>query len=193
LFLKNNSFYRYLHHVATPRIIHGDVKASNVLVDSEFSAKVADFGFVKLIPEGASNMRGSLGYLAPEYDGVSEKGSESCDVYSFGILLLELISGKKPIENIGHGVKSNIIDWTTPLLEEGKVEEIVDPRLEGRYDEEEVIGAVQVASMCLQHSPEKRPTMLEVVNLLKRKTKGGDTKISPDAPQIRADMQNHVE
>ena len=183
---------RYLHHLATPHVIHGDVKASNVLLDSEFCAQVADFGFTKLIPEGASHAKGGLGYLAPEYDAISEKASESCDVYSFGILLLELISGRKPIENIGHGVKCNIIDWATPLLEDGKVEELVDPRLEGKYDEEEVIRVIKVATMCLQNSPGKRPTMIEVVNLLKRKTKDGDTRLAEYGTQIGVDIHDNV-
>ena len=114
------------------------------------------------------------------------------DVYSFGILLLELISGRKPIENIGHGVKCNIIDWATPLLEDGKVEEFVDPRLEGKYDEEEVIRVVKVATMCLQNSPGKRPTMIEVVNHLKRKTKDGDTRLAEYGTQIGVDMHDNV-
>ncbi|GJY55339.1 retrotransposon protein, putative, ty1-copia subclass [Tanacetum coccineum] len=84
----------YLHHHVTPHIIHGDIKASNILLDSDFKAQVADFGFAKLIPEGATHAttqgKGTLGYLAPEYS-VLGKASESCDVYSFGILLLELI------------------------------------------------------------------------------------------------------
>ncbi|KAF3967428.1 hypothetical protein CMV_008574 [Castanea mollissima] len=88
----------YLHHEANPHIIHKDIKASNVLLDTKFEAKVADFGFAKLIPEGVTHLttrvKGTLGYLALEY-AMWGKVSESCDVYCFGILLLEIVSAKK--------------------------------------------------------------------------------------------------
>lgn len=160
----------YLHHYATPHIIHRDVKASNVLLDSNFEAQVADFGFAKLIPEGASHVttrvKGTLGYLAPEY-ALWGKVSESCDVYSFGILLLELISSRKPIEKLGSGQKRTIVEWAGPLVYEGKLHELVDPKLKGRFDEVELRRLVHAATMCAQNSPEKRPTMVEVIELLK--------------------------
>lgn len=160
----------YLHHYATPHIIHRDVKASNVLLDSNFEAQVADFGFAKLIPEGASHVttrvKGTLGYLAPEY-AMWGKVSESCDVYSFGILLLELLSGRKPIEKLGKGIKRTIVEWVTPLVLEGSFEELADPKLQGKFDREELRGLLHVATKCAQSSPEERPTMLEVVELLK--------------------------
>eukprot|EP00249_Psilotum_nudum_P004273 c17811_g1_i1 orf=553-1605(+) len=161
----------YLHHFATPHIIHRDIKASNVLLDSKFDAQVADFGFAKLIPEGATHVttrvKGTLGYLAPEY-AMWGKVSESCDVYSFGILLLELVSGKKPIEKVGPGTKRTIVEWAAPFVSSGKVEELVDPKLKGRYEEEELSHVLCVATKCAQNNPESRPTMLEVVELLKR-------------------------
>lgn len=163
----------YLHHFATPHIIHRDVKASNVLLDSDFDARVADFGFAKLIPEGATHVttrvKGTLGYLAPEY-AMWGKVSESCDVYSFGVLLLELISGKKPIEKSGHGLKRSIVEWAAPFVSEENLEELVDPRLNGRYNEVELRRVVQAATLCAQNDPEKRPTMLEVVDILKGNT-----------------------
>lgn len=160
----------YLHHYATPHIIHRDVKASNVLLDSNFEAQVADFGFAKLIPDGATHVttrvKGTLGYLAPEY-AMWGKVSESCDVYSFGILLLELLSGKKPIEKLGAGKKRTIVEWAAPLVLEGKLEELVDPKLKGKYDMEDLKRLVHVGTKCAQSAPEDRPTMLEVVELLK--------------------------
>ncbi|XP_068302526.1 PTI1-like tyrosine-protein kinase At3g15890 [Pyrus communis] len=164
----------YLHHHATPHIIHRDIKASNVLVDSDFQAQVADFGFARLIPDGATHVttrvKGTLGYLAPEY-AMLGKASESCDVYSFGILLLELASGKKPIEKVGQGMKRTVTDWALPLACERKFDEIADPKLNGKYLEDELKRVVFVALLCAHSRPERRPTMLEVVDLLKGESK----------------------
>lgn len=160
----------YLHHHATPHIIHRDIKASNVLLDNDFKAQVADFGFAKLIPDGATHVttrvKGTLGYLAPEY-AMLGKASESCDVYSFGILLLELASGKKPLEKLSSTMKRVITDWALPLARERKFEELVDQRLNGKYTEDELKRVIFVGLICAQNSPEKRPTMLEVIELLK--------------------------
>ncbi|KAF5936565.1 hypothetical protein HYC85_024071 [Camellia sinensis] len=128
----------YLHHEVTPHIIHRDIKASNVLLDSNFEPLVADFGFAKLIPEGVSHMttrvKGTLGYLAPEY-AMLGKVSESCDVYSFGILQLEILIGRKPIEKLTGGVKRTITEWAEPLILKGRFKELVDPKLRGNFDE----------------------------------------------------------
>lgn len=164
----------YLHHHATPHIIHRDIKASNVLLDADFKAQVADFGFAKLIPDGATHVttrvKGTLGYLAPEY-AMLGKASESCDVYSFGILLLELASGKKPIEKVNSAIKRTITDWALPLACEKKFSELADPRLNGNFVEEELKRVVLVALTCAHSKPEKRPTMLEVLDLLKGESK----------------------
>ncbi|KAL5697932.1 non-specific serine/threonine protein kinase [Ranunculus cassubicifolius] len=164
----------YLHHHATPHIIHRDIKASNVLLDANFNAQVADFGFAKLIPDGATHVttrvKGTLGYLAPEY-AMLGKASESCDVYSFGILVLELATGKKPIEKLSPTMKQSVSDWALPLVREKKFTEVADPRLNGKYVEEELKRLVLIALLCAQNQPEKRPTMLDVVSLLKGESK----------------------
>ncbi|XP_059636229.1 PTI1-like tyrosine-protein kinase At3g15890 [Cornus florida] len=160
----------YLHHKVTPHIIHRDIKASNVLLDSNFEPLVADFGFAKLIPEGVSHMttrvKGTLGYLAPEY-AMWGKVSESCDVYSFGILLLEILTGRKPIEKLSGGVKRTITEWAEPLIVKGRFRDLVDPKLRGSFDETQLKQAINVAALCVQSEPDKRPNMKEVVNLLK--------------------------
>lgn len=161
---------RYLHHEVTPHIIHRDIKASNVLLDSNFEPLVADFGFAKLIPDGVSHMttrvKGTLGYLAPEY-AMWGKVSESCDVYSFGILLLELVTGRKPIEKLPGGVKRTITEWAEPYIEKGRFRDLADPKLRGNFDEDQLKQFINAATLCVQSEPERRPNMKEVVALLK--------------------------
>lgn len=159
-----------MHHEANPHIIHRDIKASNVLLDSEFHAKVADFGFAKLIPEGVTHLttrvKGTLGYLAPEY-AMWGKVSESCDVYSFGILLLEIISARKPLEKLQGGVKRDIVQWATPFLEKGAFDQIADPRLKGKFDLEELRRVIMISVWCTNTNPDNRPSMSDVVTWLK--------------------------
>ena len=159
-----------MHHESTPHIIHRDIKASNVLLDSEFQSKVADFGFAKLVPDGVTHLttkvKGTLGYLAPEY-AMWGKVSESCDVYSFGILLLEIISAKKPIEKFPGGVKRDIVQWITPYVNKGLFSNIADPKLKGKFDLQQLKNVITIALRCTDNSAEKRPNMKEVVDWLK--------------------------
>ncbi|PKA67043.1 PTI1-like tyrosine-protein kinase [Apostasia shenzhenica] len=159
----------YLHHEAKPHIIHRDIKASNVLLDSDFRPLVADFGFAKLMPDGVSHMttrvKGTLGYLAPEY-AMWGKVSESCDVYSFGILLLELISGRKPIERLAGGVKRTITEWAEPLLAAGRRADLVDPRLRADFDDLQLRRVLHAASRSVQAESDRRPTMQRVLEIV---------------------------
>ncbi|VVA97778.1 unnamed protein product [Arabis nemorensis] len=165
----------YLHHHATPHIVHGDVRASNVLLDSEFEARVTDFGYGKLMPDdaedgGAAKTKNNNAYLSPECVA-SGNESEMGDVYSFGILLLELVSGKRPIERLNPTTKRGITEWVLPLVYERKYGEIVDQRLSGEHVEEKLKKFVLVGLICAQTEPEKRPTMSEVVEMLMNESK----------------------
>ncbi|XP_052198366.1 PTI1-like tyrosine-protein kinase At3g15890 [Diospyros lotus] len=181
----------YLHHEVTPHIIHRDIKASNVLLDSDFEPLVADFGFAKLIPEGVSHMttrvKGTLGYLAPEY-AMWGKVSESCDVYSFGILLLETITGRKPIEKLPGGVKRTITEWAQPLIVKGRLKDLIDPKLRGNFDENQLKRTINAAALCVQTEPENRPTMKEVVSLLKGYDPKGEARIRIESIKYREDL-----
>ncbi|KAK8952483.1 PTI1-like tyrosine-protein kinase [Platanthera zijinensis] len=160
----------YLHHEANPHIIHRDIKASNILLDSKFRPKVADFGFAKLMPEGVSHLttrvKGTLGYLAPEY-AMWGKVSEGCDVYSFGILLLEIVSGRKPITKLADGKKHDILQWACPLIQKEKWQQLADERMVGLVDVAQLRCVVALALRCTDGSPENRPTMREVVSELR--------------------------
>ncbi|CAL5051260.1 unnamed protein product [Urochloa decumbens] len=173
----------YLHHNATPQTIHGSIKATNVLLDSDFQAHVGDFGLIKLIPDGMDHEKitseNQRGYLAPEYI-MFGKPTAGCDVYSFGIILLELASGKRPIEKSGSVKTYGIRNWVLPLAKEGRYDEIADSKLSDKFSEHELKRVVLVGLACTHSEPEKRLTMLEVVPLLKGESKETLLKLERD-------------
>ncbi|XP_062228167.1 PTI1-like tyrosine-protein kinase At3g15890 isoform X3 [Phragmites australis] len=184
--LLNNSqvlSHRYLHNHATPQIIHGGIKATNVLLDSDFQAHVGDFGLIRLIPDGMDHEKiaseNQRGYLAPEYI-MFGKPTSGCDVYSFGIILLELASGKRPIEKTGSVKTYGIRNWVLRLAKEGRYDEIADSKLSDKYSESELKRMVLIGLACTHSEPEKRPTMLEVVPLLKGESKEMLLKLETD-------------
>ncbi|MFS7918046.1 putative protein kinase RLK-Pelle-RLCK-XV family [Helianthus anomalus] len=121
-----------------------------------------------------TRVKGTLGYLAPEY-AMWGKVSESCDVYSFGILLLELVTGRKPIEKLPGGVKRTITEWAEPYIEKGRFRDLADPKLRGNFDEDQLKQFINAAALCVQSEPERRPNMKEVVALLKGYEPKGNT------------------
>lgn len=158
----------YLHHDCSPRIIHRDIKSSNILLDGKLDARVSDFGLAKLLEDEESHITtivaGTFGYLAPEYMQ-SGRATEKTDVYSFGVLTLEVLSGKRPTDASFIEKGLNIVCWLNFLITENRAREIVDPLCEG-VQVDSLDALLTMAIQCVSSSPEDRPTMHRVVQLL---------------------------
>ncbi|CAM6114289.1 unnamed protein product [Calypogeia fissa] len=161
----------YLHTDCQPRIIHRDVKSSNILLDENMVAKVADFGISKQAPEGASSgvetvLKGTLGYLDPEYF-TSQKLTPKSDVYSFGVVLLEIISGRHPLlSEYPDGTTDTLIERVKIAVNNGRAMEIVDLSLAGRFKEESMMKVISLAISCIAPVRATRPDMAQVVHVL---------------------------
>lgn len=161
----------YLHEDCHPKIIHRDIKASNILLDLRFEAKVADFGLAKFTSDAnthvSTRVMGTFGYLAPEY-AASGKLTEKSDVFSFGVMLLELITGRRPVNS--RQADDNLVDWARPLMikafEDGNHDALVDPRLGSEYNDNEMASMIACAAACVRHSSRRRPRMGQVVRAL---------------------------
>ncbi|KAL6324334.1 hypothetical protein AAG906_012580 [Vitis piasezkii] len=173
---------RYLHEHCQRRIIHRDIKADNILLTEDFEPQICDFGLAKWLPKqwthfNVTKFEGTFGYFAPEYfmHGIVD---EKTDIFSFGVLLLELITGRRAVDHM----KQSLVVWAKPLLYKNSVAELVDPALD-EYDEEEMDRMLLTASLCIEQSPVLRPRMNQVVVLLR-----GD-EYNPDGAQ---ESQNHM-
>ncbi|KAM7526981.1 hypothetical protein LguiB_030391 [Lonicera macranthoides] len=162
----------YLHEDSQPCVIHRDFKASNILLENNFHAKVADFGLAKQAPEGRQNylstrVMGTFGYVAPEYAMTGHLLVKS-DVYSYGVVLLELLTGRKPVDMSQPSGQENLVTWSRPILrDKDRLEELADPKLGGKYPKEDFIRVCTIAAACVAPEASQRPTMGEVVQSLK--------------------------
>ena len=158
----------YLHKDCPRRIIHRDIKASNILLNDNYEAEISDFGLAKWLPNNWAHhvvfpIEGTFGYLAPEYfmHGIVD---EKTDVFAFGVLLLELITGRRAVDSDS---RQSLVIWAKPLLDSNNVKELTDPRLEENYDPIEMKRTMATASLCVHHSTSKRPFMKQAARLLK--------------------------
>ncbi|CAI0410277.1 unnamed protein product [Linum tenue] len=162
----------FLHGAESP-VIYRDFKTSNVLLDSDFTAKLSDFGLAKMGPEGSKShvttrVMGTYGYAAPEYVSTGHLTTKS-DVYSFGVVLLELLTGRRAMDKSRPKPEQNLIDWAKPYLSGGssrRLRYIVDPRFAGQYSVKGAKQLAHLATQCVSLNPKDRPKMPAVVDTL---------------------------
>ncbi|KAI0518831.1 hypothetical protein KFK09_006267 [Dendrobium nobile] len=174
---------QYLHEDSNLRIVHRDIKASNILLNDKFQPKISDFGLARLFPEDeaylSGQFAGTLGYTAPEY-AIKGELSEKADIYSFGVLTLEIICSRKNTDLTLPAKMQYLPEYAWKLYESSIMLDLVDPRLKAdKFEEDDVLYVCQVALLCLQPYPSLRPSMSEVVAMLTSKTKQIASPVKP--------------
>ncbi|PWA67207.1 protein kinase-like domain, Concanavalin A-like lectin/glucanase domain protein [Artemisia annua] len=172
-------------HTSDKSVIYRDFKASNILLDGSYNAKLSDFGLAKMASASQSHVTtrvmGTYGYAAPEYVTTGHLYVKS-DVYGFGVVLVEILTGMRALDNGRPAAQRNLVDWVKPYLaNRRKIKNIMDPRLEGKYPSKAASGVAQLALTCLGSEPKTRPSMKEVVATLERLE---DIKEKPKVPRI---------
>lgn len=161
----------YLHDKMKPPIIYRDLKSSNILLGEGYHPKLSDFGLAKVGPVGdkthvSTRVMGTYGYCAPDYAMTGQLTFKS-DIYSFGVVLLEIITGRKAIDNTRPASEQNLVAWARPLFKDRKkFSQMADPTLEGQYPTRGLYQALAIAAMCVQEQPNMRPLIADVVTAL---------------------------
>ncbi|XP_020589062.1 probable receptor-like protein kinase At5g18500 [Phalaenopsis equestris] len=173
----------YLHEAIEPKVVHRDIKSSNILIDDDFDAKVSDFGLAKLLGAGKSHVTtrvmGTFGYVAPEYANTGLLNEKS-DIYSFGVVLLEAITGRDPVDYGRPNNEVNLVDWLKMMVGSRRSEEVVDPNIEAKPSTRALKRALLAALRCVDPDSGKRPKMSQVVRMLES-----------DEPISREDRRHH--
>lgn len=160
----------FLHGVEKP-IIYRDFKTSNILLDADFNAKLSDFGLARVGPTGdqthvSTRVMGTYGYAAPEYVMTGHLTARS-DVYGFGVVLLEMLIGRRAMDKSRPSREHNLVEWARPLLNHSKkLVRILDPRIEGQYSGRVLMKVANLAYQCLSQNPKGRPVMSQVIEIL---------------------------
>ncbi|KAF7817807.1 leucine-rich repeat receptor-like protein kinase PXL1 [Senna tora] len=159
----------YLHHDCHPPVIHRDIKSNNILLDANLEARIADFGLARMMihkNETVSMVAGSYGYIAPEY-GYTLKVDEKIDIYSYGVVLLELLTGKKPLEQSFEECV-DIVEWVRKKRSNRALEEAIDPTIAGKckHVQEEMLLVLRIALLCTAKLPKERPSMRDILTML---------------------------
>ncbi|KAF5728211.1 LRR receptor-like serine/threonine-protein kinase [Tripterygium wilfordii] len=159
----------FLHEEVRPHIVHRDIKASNILLDKDLTPKISDFGLAKLIPANmthvSTRVAGTIGYLAPEY-AIRGQLTRKADIYSFGVLLVEIVSGRCNTNTRLPIGEHYLIERTWELYEQGELVALVDTSLDGDYDAEQACRFLNIGLLCTQDAPKLRPSMSTVVKML---------------------------
>lgn len=173
----------FLHEKVQPHIVHRDIKASNILLDKDFTPKISDFGLAKIFPDYlihiSTRVAGTWGYLAPEY-AVLGKLTRKADIFSFGVLLIEIVCGRCNINRRLPAEDQNLLEMAWRLYEKGKLVDLVDASLEveGEFNATEACRYLKIGLLCTQDFPKDRPTMSNVAKMLKGEMNVDEMKIS---------------
>ncbi|GMP96056.1 hypothetical protein CsSME_00044869 [Camellia sinensis var. sinensis] len=166
----------YLHHDCNPPVLHLNIKSTNILLDENYDPKLSDYGLGKLLPlldnYGLTNFHNAVGYVAPEL-AQSLRQSDKCDVYSFGVILLELVTGRKPVESPVANEVVVLCEYVRGLIESGTASDCFDRSLRG-FVENELIQVMKLGLICTSEMPSRRPSMAEVVQILESIRSGLD-------------------
>ncbi|KAF2559126.1 hypothetical protein F2Q68_00013825 [Brassica cretica] len=198
----------YLHNSAPQAVIHRDVKSSNILLSDDFEPQLSDFGLAKWASASTtqticSDVSGTFGYLAPEYF-MYGKMNDKIDVYAYGVVLLELLSGRKPINSESPKARESLVMWAKPILDDRDYSQLLDPSLLDDNDGDQMERMALAATLCIRNNPQSRPDMGMVLNLLKgdmEKLKWAkeevsigleDSKLLKDAKLDRSNLQSHL-